>query len=525
MAIQVSGTTVIDDSRNLTNIASVDATTVASISAAGVGGGGTHDFVASGAISNGDVVALNADGTVSVVSASAISQAVGSQATFESSYVDYVAATYDSSSNKIIVAYQDYYNSRHATVAVGTVNGTSITFGTPVSVGDSAIYISVSYDSSNNKVVVFYVDDAGANYGYGTAIVGTVSGTSISFGSPVVFESDYVSWVSSTYDSSNNKVVVCYRTNAASNYGVAKVGTVSGTSISFGSRSVFESALTDYINAAYDSQNNKVVIAYQDRGNSNYGTSVVGTISGTAITFGTPVVFNAGSTDHPSICFDSNSSNIVISFRDRSNSDYGTAIVGTVSGTSISYGTKVVFENANSYNNNISANTAGEVVNFYTDGGNSSYGTFVKGTVNGTSISFDSPTVVNNGSTGTLYSREASVYDSTNNVFVFSYRKDASTGYGSSNVIRLAQTNASSYIGIAAEAISDTATGEITITSGINEGQTGLTIGQSYFVADDGTLTTTNNGRKIGEALSATNLQVKTKLTGDEMNEYLGGLV
>ena len=67
MAIQVSGTTVIDDSRNLTNIASVDATTVTAIGAAGVGGGGTHDFVASGAIANGDVVVLNSDGTVSVV--------------------------------------------------------------------------------------------------------------------------------------------------------------------------------------------------------------------------------------------------------------------------------------------------------------------------------------------------------------------------------------------------------------------------------------------------------------------------
>ena len=40
MAIQVSGTQVISNSRGLTNIASVDATTAASITAAGVGGGG-----------------------------------------------------------------------------------------------------------------------------------------------------------------------------------------------------------------------------------------------------------------------------------------------------------------------------------------------------------------------------------------------------------------------------------------------------------------------------------------------------
>ena len=39
MAIKVGGTTVVDDSRELSNIASVDATTAASITAAGVGSG------------------------------------------------------------------------------------------------------------------------------------------------------------------------------------------------------------------------------------------------------------------------------------------------------------------------------------------------------------------------------------------------------------------------------------------------------------------------------------------------------
>ena len=41
MAIQISGTTVVNDSRQLQNIASVDSTTAASITAAGVGGGGS----------------------------------------------------------------------------------------------------------------------------------------------------------------------------------------------------------------------------------------------------------------------------------------------------------------------------------------------------------------------------------------------------------------------------------------------------------------------------------------------------
>lgn len=50
MAIQVNGTTVIDNSRNLTNIASVDATTAAAIGAAGVGGATT--LISEGSISS-----------------------------------------------------------------------------------------------------------------------------------------------------------------------------------------------------------------------------------------------------------------------------------------------------------------------------------------------------------------------------------------------------------------------------------------------------------------------------------------
>ena len=107
------------------------------------------------------------------------------------------------------------------------------------------------------------------------SIVGTVSGTSISFGSLETFETDSTSYVSSAFDSSNGKVVVAYRDQGNSNYGTAVVGTVSGTSISFGTPVVFESANSSYQVAVYDSTNEKVVIGYTDYGNSEYGTAVV----------------------------------------------------------------------------------------------------------------------------------------------------------------------------------------------------------------------------------------------------------
>ena len=59
MAIKVNGTTVINDSRALQNIASVDATTVAAISAAGVGGGATGGGSDEIFFENGQTVTTN----------------------------------------------------------------------------------------------------------------------------------------------------------------------------------------------------------------------------------------------------------------------------------------------------------------------------------------------------------------------------------------------------------------------------------------------------------------------------------
>ena len=174
--------------------------------------------------------------------------------------------------------------------------------------------------------------------GYGTAVVFAESGLSIpQIGSAAVFESATTSFFSGTYDSSNQKVVIAYRDHGNSNYGTAVVGTVSGTSISFGSPVVFASSYSNNISDTYDSANGKVVISYMNINNSNHGTAVVGTVSGTSISFGTPVVFATGAfgIDWQAIAFDSTNNKVVIAYRNLSNSNYGTAIVGTVSGTSI----------------------------------------------------------------------------------------------------------------------------------------------------------------------------------------------
>jgi len=289
---------------------------------------------------------------------------------------DIVVITFDSNANKVVIVYKDGSNSGHA--IVGTVSGTSISFGTAASFNgsDNLNNIGCTFDSSNNKVVITY-QDAG-NSSYGTAVVGTVSGTDISFGSEAVFNSATTYEIGVTFDSSNNKVAIFYKDAGNSEHGYAKVGTVSGTSISYGSATEFNDAITNYIFAGFDSSNNKVIVAFQDQGDSNKGKAMVGTISGTSISFGSEAEFNAGATQHPQIAFDSNLNKVIIMYEDDANSDYGTYVVGTVSGTSISFGSEVVFEEAAVEDLGIAFDSnANRMVMVYQDQGNSSHGTAI----------------------------------------------------------------------------------------------------------------------------------------------------
>ena len=459
-------------------------------------GAKSADFVASGTLGSGVTVVLKADGTVEAVSGAA--EGVGTPVVFDTGNAQFTSATYDSNSNKVVVAYRDQSSTGYGTAVVGTVSGTSISFGSYVYFNSSDTYeVSATFDSNSNKVVIVYRD--GGNSNYGRAVVGTVSGTSISFGSTVLFNSAYSQYMAATFDSNSNKVVVAYLDGGQSFYGTAKVGTVSGTSISFGSAVVYESASAPFTRMAFDSNSNKVVITYYDAGNSNRGTAVVGNVSGTSISFGTAVVFQASLVVYPSVTFDSNSNKIVIAYQNSGNSNYGTAIVGTVSGTSISFGSAVVFNSAfSSYESAVFDSNTNKVVVAYADGGTT--GKVIVGTVSGTSIGFGSPTTFESTSTSQL----SATYDVTNNKVVMSYADSALDGKAA--VFQVEATNSADFVGITDQAIANTATGAVIVQGGVSEKVSGLTTGSDYYVQDDGSLSTTVSSVPAGRALSSTSI-------------------
>lgn len=475
--------------------------------------GPSLEAIASGTLADGSAVIINSDGTVSVVSG--VSQALGTPTVFESANTSRMSAVYDDTQQKVVIAYADYGNSGYGTAIVGTVSGTSISFGTPVvfkSADCGAAAIGAAYDPVQQKVVFSYRDETG-NLRYGYAVVGDVSGTSISFGTPVLFSGAETTQNSIVYHPVAQKVVLAYK--GTTDWGRSRVGTISGTSISFGTEAIFESAAIGETSITYDTNAQKVVIVYPDGGNSSYGTAVVGTVSGTSISFGTPVVFesaNIGTGGGIGIDYDPIAQKVVIAYADAGNSGFGTAIVGTVSGTSITFGTAVVYESASTLNPSIAYDAgAKKFVVAYRDSGNSSFGTAVVGVVSGNSIIFETPFVFENAST-TVGAR-GMAYDANAQKIVIAYRDNANAGYGTAVVLQNQSTNITSenFIGFSDGAYTNGQTATIQIAGAVDDAQSGLTAGRAYYVQNGGTIGLTPDSPSVfaGTAVSATKIIVK----------------
>ena len=452
-------------------------------------------------ISSKAPVVLNSDGTVSSITGSA--QSIGTEATFMTGSTYGVRIVYDDNANKVVVAYRDTGNSNHGYAAVGTVSGTSISWGTPVVFESNNINgdLWASYDSAENKVVIAYCANIGSSQG--RAIVGDVSGTSISFGTGVIFSTNAAGQFGCAYDAASAKTVIAYRD--ASTDGRAVVATVSGTSISYGTPVQFETGNALYNDVIYDSNAQKVVISYRDAGDSDKGKAVVGTVSGTSISFGSIAIFASGTTDYTSSAFDSTNNKAVIIYVDQSDSNKGKGVVGTVSGTSISFGDAATWTTTNS---------PGTAATFDPDTGqvivvgtaNQGAGQFARGTVSGTSISFSELFTFTSGNTD----YPTATYDTGSNRAVFAYQDASNSLIGTGIVVQVGSTNltAQAFVGVADSAISASAAGSIIVQGGTVTGLSSLTAGSKYYVQTDGTFGTSADSPSVnaGLAISTTSL-------------------
>jgi len=472
--------------------------------------------VASGALTDGSTVIVNSDGTVSVVSGNDDAAGTPTQISSESN-LSQAQAIYDPDTGKVVVAYhRDASTHYYGAAVVGTVSGTSISFGSITKFQANNTQgmqgLSMAYDTNEDKVLIVYADKD--NSTYGTAVVGTVSGTSISFGSNTVWQSNSVNKMQLGFDSNSNKFLVAYMRSLMR----SRVLTVSGTSVSAGSETNLRSDTDGNMrrpDMAFSTSANKFVIVYRDQDQSNRGQYVVGTISGTSVSYGTAADISSVAIGYQiQIAYDASLDKFLIAYEDDDDSSKGKAVVGTLSGTSVSFGTPKVFNDASTLAPAVSTDGSGNFIIAFTDVGNSDRKTFVSATVSDTTPSFGSEVVIDDvvSESGAVFALSQMAYDSANDKFVIPYN-DFTNGGLEASVLQLASTNLTSenFIGFSDGAFADTQSAVINTTNTIDRNQSGLTAGQTYFVQTDGTLGLTAASPSVtaGTAISATELIVK----------------
>jgi hypothetical protein len=229
---------------------------------------------------------------------------------------------------------------------------------------------------------------------------------------------------------------------------------------------------------------------------------VVGDVSGNTINFGSEHVFNSASTSTTSAAA-LTSTKFVASYIDLGNSQYGTAVVGDVSGTAITYGSEYVFNSASSYETSVAALSSNKfIVGYMNGGGLWPGGTGVVGDVTGNAITFKNDYTFNLASTW-----EISAVALTSNKFVILYRDDGNSQYGTGVVGEdLPSAPAGSLIiGTAKDSKTSGETLPV-IIDGVSDVHSGLTQGMIYYVDDSGSLTQSLTPYIIGVAISSTEI-------------------
>ncbi len=330
----------------------------------------------------------------------------------------------------------------------------------------TTLTVSTTYEPNSGAYAMVYLDST--NSSYGTCVCGTWSDGTITWGTPVVFESSAIDGEPHV-TSGGNRIHVTYK--ASDGQGGIRSASISGTTPTFAAETVWgvdagtlgttelstthATAGGKTIDTVYDTTSDRFVTIYADAGNSNYGTAVVHYISNTgtgATTYGTPVVFESGDISDngkgATIAADTNTSRVVVAFRDGGDSSNGKAIVGSVtSGTNaISFGTAATFNAAHTQYPTIveDPNTNKQAIFYRNFGGDSGHGYGIVGTVTGgtdNSIAFGTATEFHGVDTQEI----AAAYEPDTNKILVVYADVPSSGQitGQSNVATISGTSIS----------------------------------------------------------------------------------
>lgn len=460
---------------------------------------GTATFVAAGTIANGTVVALNSNGTVSVVAQSDVNLSYTNQVTISgsywgnsgSSYNPRFKAVYNPTNNLLYIVYVNG-STGYVTVEIGTISGSTISFTAVTST--SSYFWSYGLDAhwnpvSNSLLIIGSSSSGSCHYITATHTAGpglTFSGATQWANS----SSYYIGAPKLAYNSSNDSYVFFYRYYNAIRARALKLGTGLGTETSIVTG--FSSDNNIYYDATYDVINNQVILAYSGPGLTSSFVKTI-TVTGTSLSQGSATAFLASQLYGLDIAVNSTGTGLLIL---HTTGNGANATAGTISGGTFTFGSSTVI--------NASAGSESSDLIFDVVSGRyiaTTMGAIVDITVSGITVTKNTTVT----SVTNQYAVSAVYIPSLQKIVVGYGAYNSALVAGIINPFQAGVTNAGSWIGISANAAVNAASVLVTTLGGINTSVTGLTTNTVYYVNPTGgvTATPTSYG-KIGIA-TATN--------------------
>jgi len=461
--------------------------------------GGEATFTATGAITAGNPVGFNANGTISAMpQMSGSAAALGSGASSTGGGRQPMA--YDTAADKYLHVFSGTNDNLFA--RVGTVSGFSISFGTAVDSGTtlnayarSRGELHLLYDDNAGKFVVSYCKSDAKAY----AATITISGTTPSFGTEVLLYNGTSYHTELGYDSNANKFLFLNAGNQDSVRG--RVGTISGTNISLGTEVDFGGSAMYPMpgSVAFDTNVNKFIYVYATSSAARPYKARTISISGTSVSAGTEVTL-ASSADYnvtPNIVFDPSINKGVALFSE----DGPKFRLLTISGTDLTQGTTTLIPLATTPVTGIAESFFSSCVDPDTAGIVMCYCTGVAETrITPAKFSGSNMTLSGEILVSATKKQGGIIYDPDADATIVSTIDEA-------QVVKSSTRPA--YVGVAAESISNGATGKVTIIGGVNANQSSLSAGTQYGIPASSASLVATDTSPIGIAISSTQIYLR----------------
>ena len=436
---------------------------------------------------------------------------------------------HDPDTNRTIIPYKKKTSGSVYKAAVRVVQATGSTSSPTLTVGDEVFIsdvdatsntskCSMGYDPVNDKV--FAISQEGTSDYVLKGYIGTVTGgttNSISFAGDATIHdpSNNIIQHAMAYNVDQEKFFVFYTDRDDGNDLKYRIITPGASSFSVANAVEVTTAEQKlHSQSAIGGPSGKgILLAGQAQDDSDYLTYV--TLNYFAqISYGSENSdVGGGNVQYPEIVYDSAAEKHITVYRTDDSPYYGWARIGTVSGSTISFGSAVMWSNSQQVQFGRAAVTnTGAIAIHYKNNGDDGANYVVYGKISGTSISFGDPFKATDvsGTNAAITSAHCIAYNPDEQRFLAqAYANNVADNFLFTS--RAVMPNSENFVGIATKTVANDAQAELVVMGGEQSGYTGLTAGSDVYVGTDGTISSTASDPSVvaGKALSANKILIK----------------